>query len=252
MKRVFVILAAALVALTACNKELKTETLKVDEKVKLSENSRFSLGLVLDIDFPVSGFSDEAIANMRRAIRTKLLGEAYAGYEGSLDELARDFTRQQAAEYISSNEEMLKEMQADEDEFNNLNWNVETSGAFAERYKNWINYFYDDFLYLGGAHGINTHVPLVFDVNTGELASYRDFTGTVSEERLKELLDKHKFDNLDLDEDIDRNDVFYVEEIEPSAFFSVDGKGITFYYQPYELAAYVFGTITIPVPWEEL
>ena len=29
-------------------------------------------------------------------------------------------------------------------------------------------------------------------------------------------------------------------------------NGITFYYQPYDVAPYVFGVIEITVPWEEL
>ena len=34
--------------------------------------------------------------------------------------------------------------------------------------------------------------------------------------------------------------------------FTVGENGITFYYQPYDVAPYVFGVIEITVPWEEL
>ena len=52
--------------------------------------------------------------------------------------------------------------------------------------------------------------------------------------------------------DIDPADIFSVETIEPSEFYTVNEKGITFYYQPYDIAPYVFGVITITIPWEEL
>ena len=51
---------------------------------------------------------------------------------------------------------------------------------------------------------------------------------------------------------IDRDNIFFVDRIEPSDSFTVGENGITFYYQPYDVAPYVFGVIEITVPWEEL
>ena len=52
--------------------------------------------------------------------------------------------------------------------------------------------------------------------------------------------------------DFDPKEVFYVDAIEPSELFSVGEEGITFYYDPYELAPYVFGGIQIRIPWDAL
>ena len=61
-------------------------------------------------------------------------------------------------------------------------------------------------------------------------------------------------DNLvkEIGESINPDDVFYVDAIEPGEVFRVGEEGITFYYDPYELAPYVFGGIEITIPWEAL
>ena len=43
-----------------------------------------------------------------------------------------------------------------------------------------------------------------------------------------------------------------VSEILPSDNFKVTEDGITFIYNPYEIAAYAAGTIRITIPWDEL
>ena len=108
---------------------------------------------------------------------------------------------------------------------------------------------------MGGAHGMYGTFPLVFDLNNGQVVSWNEVVPGVSTEKMTELITAHRLDDLkDMigEEAIDEGDIFFHETIEPSDSFTVDAKGLTFYYQPYDVAPYVFGVITIPVPWEEL
>ena len=102
---------------------------------------------------------------------------------------------------------------------------------------------------------MTVETPLVFDLKTGDIVTCDCFTEKLAPGKLKELINAHKYDSLKdmIDEEgLDEENIFNVESIEPSEFFTVDEKGLTFYYQPYDIAPYVFGVITIPVPWEEL
>jgi hypothetical protein len=255
MKRTFAILMAALLLLPACTQEIKTETLKLDEDIPFREGSDNSLSLDLDIDFPVSGFSKDALEEVRRTIRTHTLGENYTDFTGSLDEMGQYWRDAMVEDYLISNEGMLEEMEMSEEDAPFLNWGYDYKGAFGEPYKQYVNYIIDQYQYLGGAHGMYGTFPIVFDTKTGERMEWQELVPNVSEERMAELLLQHRFDDLDevIDEDdLDRDNIFFSDTVEPSPWFSVDKDGLTFYYQPYDLAPYVFGIITIPVPWEEL
>jgi len=255
MKRCFAFLMAALLLLPACTKEIRTETLKLEEDIPFREGSANNLSLNLDIDFPVSGFSPQALESVRQAIRTYTISDAYADCTGPVTELGQIWRNNVAEDYLTSNQAMLEEMDIPEEDAPFLNWGFDYKGVFGEKYQHFVNYLIEKYEYLGGAHGLSVETPLVFDIKTGDIVTYEFFTGQVGSDRLKELIDKHKFDNLKdkIDgADIEEENIFYVESIEPSEFYTVSQEGLTFYYQPYDLAPYVFGVITIPVPWEEL
>ena len=255
MKHAFAILLAALLLLPACTKEIRTENLKLEEEIPLHEGSANNLSLSLDIDFPVSGFSTQGLESARLAIRTHTIGDAYADCTGPMEELGQIWRNNVAEDYLLTNQDMLEEMDIAEEDAPFLNWGFDYKGCFGEKYQHFVNYLIDKYEYLGGAHGMTAETPIVFDLETGDIVQYEVFTANVAPDKLKELIDTHKFDNLkdEIDEfGIDKDQIFYVETIEPSPFYTVDEKGLTFYYQPYDLAPYVFGVITIPIPWEEL
>ena len=255
MKRTFAILMAALLMLPACTKEIRTETLQLEEDIPFHEGSPNSINLLLDIDFPVSGFPKAALAEVRKAIITSTLGESYLVFNGSLEEMGQAWRDLLVEDYRISNQSMLEEMEMTEEEAPFLNWGFDRRGAFGETFDHYVNYTVDQYEYMGGAHGMYGTFPLVFDLNNGQVVSWNEIVPGVSKEKMTELITAHRLDDLkDMigEEAIDEGDIFFHETIEPSDSFTVDAKGLTFYYQPYDIAPYVFGVITIPVPWEEL
>ena len=256
MKRTLLFVAAALFALTSCTKEIKTETLKLDEEIPLHEGSENQLDLTLDIDFPVSGFSKEALEEVRKTIRVHTLGDFYAEFTGSLDELGQLWRNILTDDYVSTNTAMLEEMEMAEEDAPFLNWGFEYKGGFGNPYKQYVNYIIDKYEYMGGAHGMYGTYPLVFRLSDGQPVDWTELVPGISEEKMRALLLQHRMDDMndiiDEEEGINEEDIFFSETIEPSPWFSVDKEGLTFYYQPYDLAPYVFGVITVPVPWEEL
>lgn len=253
MKRSLVFLFAAVIALTACQQEIRTERLSLEEDIPFSEGSQFQLGLRADVEFPISGFDKEALADVRKAIRVACFGDTFADFTDTPEKLGEAWRNWSVEGYKSTNEELLRDMGITEKEAFNLNWNSEVDGAFGEIYRNWVNYNVEQYNYEGGAHGMFGQFPMVFDLRTGERVNWDVFTGKLNTDLLKALLDEYKFDNMgEKVEDIDRDNVFYVDSIEPSQWFSVDEKGLTFYYQPYDIAPYVFGVIDITIPWEEI
>ena len=254
MKRFSVLLLAALFLLPACTNEIRTERLTLEEEVPFHEGSQFHLSLHFDVAFPTSGFDGNALAEARKTIRTQCFGDAFVDFTAPLPELAQTVRDMQAEDYVLQNEDFLREMEITEEEANNLNWELEIQGEFGEKYDNYINYVIDRSSYFGGAHGLFALTPIVMDMSTGRAVSDEVFLRGISRERLIELIDIHKFDDLmdELKDGFREEDVFYVDTIEPSPYFSVDEEGITYYYQPYDVAPYVFGVIQIEIPWSDL
>ncbi|MBR5019046.1 MAG: DUF3298 domain-containing protein [Bacteroidales bacterium] len=254
MKRLCYFLLAGIFLLSACTNEIRTEKLSLHEEIPFHEGSQFHLTLDYDVDFPVSGFSNTALAKVRQAIRTACFGDAFVDFTAPLKELGQAVRDEQAQTYVQENEAFLRDMEITEDEVNTLDWEFYFEGSFKETYGNYINYMIEKSSYMAGAHGLFSMTPVVFDLTTGQPVSDEVFTGGISRDRLLELLDRYKFEDLadEVGEGVRDEDVFYVDAIEPSLYFSVGEKGITYYYQPYEVAPYVFGVIEITIPWEEL
>lgn len=255
MKRTLILLLAAAFLLPACKQGFRTETLSLEEDIPFREGSQNSLDIKLNIDFPVAGYDREVLQAMCRNIRSHTLGENYTEFKGSLKELAADYRNTLVNDYMLTNQSMLEEMEMQEDEAPFLNWGCDIQGSFGEKWEDWLMYQVEEYSYYGGAHGLNATVPLVFDTKTGEPVTWDQIARNVSDEKIMRLIDKHKYDAMEdmiREDDIDRDNIFFVDRIEPSDSFTVGENGITFYYQPYDVAPYVFGVIEITVPWEEL
>ena len=47
-------------------------------------------------------------------------------------------------------------------------------------------------------------------------------------------------------------DVFGADSLAPNGLYEVTKDGVTWYYQPYDIAPYYLGVISITIPWSEL
>jgi len=101
--------------------------------------------------------------------------------------------------------------------------------------------------YTGGAHGIYGLGCDVFDLTTGEKILEEDLFIDDYSSQLCDILAEAV--ELSLPEE-DREALFGSPE--PNGNFSVSEEGITWVYNPYEIAAYSSGIIEVPVSWEAL
>lgn len=126
-------------------------------------------------------------------------------------------------------------------------WQV--SGEFSHTApEGYTNYNIAGYQYFfGAAHGYYYFLPIVIDLGTGcrvhETQLFRDDY----REGLSQLL----FDHLQEDENYEEG-MLWDDGIQPNDNFTLSKDGITYYYNPYEIAAYVFGLIAVDVPAAEL
>lgn len=109
--------------------------------------------------------------------------------------------------------------------------------------------------YTGGAHGMNYTEYMVFDTLSGRRLGISDIFVQGFEKRLNELVDARfrsmkglsKTDRLDGEQGS-----LFDNVIRFNQNFALTDKGVTFFYNQYEIAAYAFGSTELQLTYGEL
>ena len=106
--------------------------------------------------------------------------------------------------------------------------------------------------YMGGAHGMYGTSFDVFDLTRKRRLELKDVLNQEDSVTLNILLEEkfRKVAGLKATEKL--SEVLFEDYISASDNFFVTGKGIGFHYNPYDIAAYVFGEITLFIPFSEV
>ncbi len=112
----------------------------------------------------------------------------------------------------------------------------------------------NSYIYTGGAHGMNSQYNVVYDQRDDKIITLSDVFDESSYADLGELIvsqvtsDKGYSDQAKLYDE----GFFSIDEIFPTENFSVNTDGITWVYNPYEVAAYSAGQTSVFIPWTQL
>ena len=108
--------------------------------------------------------------------------------------------------------------------------------------------------YEGGAHGINQKLLLNFVEKTGQQLTLRDVFVPGYESTLNELLQQKLIENTGAKDmnDLRAKGYLYSMEMFAPENFALDEDGITFIYNPYEIAPYEKGMTELTLENEEL
>ncbi|QTN38416.1 DUF3298 domain-containing protein [Cryomorphaceae bacterium] len=108
--------------------------------------------------------------------------------------------------------------------------------------------------YSGGAHGRHETHYYNFDVATGDTLLLDDLIKPGAREAVEALVDFHYREQQGIDAEASLIDEagLNVASIPLTENFALDEKGIRFFYNPYEIAAYAAGAIMVDVPMTDL
>ena len=204
--------AAALLLVTGCN--LRTTTYSDEQATPLGEGQTDSLLQSVSIEYPVKGAKAEVLAKIEDGILNTVFD--MEELPGSVEETALRYEDNLKDEYFN-------EYEGQEGGSGTRTWEDHVNGYFSGRYKQFLSYMVEIYSFRGGVHGINTMTPVVA--------------------HLPEALENDK-DALAA--------VFEPGLLGPNGLYEVTKDGVTWYYQPYDIAPYYLGVISITVPWNEL
>ena len=118
-----------------------------------------------------------------------------------------------------------------------------------------LSYQFKVYSYMGGAHGNTVTTNRVFDMssqNTVTLSNlFNEESLSVVADYLRQALATQN-DCQTVDELIQSGIFFSAGDIEPNDNFLLDNKGLTWIYDPYEIAPYAYGPVTVSLSWNQL
>ena len=239
MKNFFPLAAALLLATGCC---LKTATYSDDQAMPLGEGQNDSLIMSVSIEYPVRGAGEEVLGKIGDGI----LSTAFDMEEhlGTVEETATRYEDNLKDEYFN-------EYEGVEVDNSVRTWEDRVNGYFSGRYGHFVSYMVEYYGFRGGAHGSNTMTPVVFDRKTGDIVPEEAFFADGYREPVAVLIQAHLPDALEGDEEA-LAAVFEPTLLGPNGLYEVTKDGVTWYYQPYDIAPYYLGVISISVPWKEL
>ena len=221
---------------------LKTETYSDEQAMPLEEGQADSLLMSVSIEYPVRGAGEEVLAKMEDGI----LNAAF-DMEEILGTVEETVTRSED----NLKDEYFNEYEGDESDSGVRTWEDHVNGYFSGRHSNFLSYMVEFYGFRGGAHGMNTMTPVVFDRKTGEVVPEESFFADGYRDPVAKLIQAHLPEALDGDEEA-LAAVFEPTLLGPNGLYELTKEGVTWYYQPYDIAPYYLGVISITVPWKEL
>jgi hypothetical protein len=119
---------------------------------------------------------------------------------------------------------------------------------------NLISFVVKNMNYEGGAHASNSVYCYVIDLNKGNILTEADFAEYNYKENLAPIIAKKIATAKGLDDVSQLEGIGYtgLEDIVPNDNFIINDKGITYYFNEYEIAAYFIGVTEVFIPYEEL
>ena len=232
------------------------------EKVAYLEDGQESnLTFSIRYAYPVAvNASNEVLAKLQRTVCQMVLGDAFLDMRPQ--QAIEAYAAMKHNEYIQNNLPLLQEWAIDhEDEsLGETLFNEELiisaapigNGLPLTNIPSLWSYAMDVYEYTGGAHGNRYLLIQNYDLQTGDAVSEQDLFIDDYYEPLKSLLLEAliaQTDEAETKKDLRRLG-YSVDDVVPNENFYVTAEGITYVYNPYEIAPYAMGCIQISLPWD--
>lgn len=247
---------AALLLVPGCNR-FRTDTYTYGEAVLLTEGRGDALNMDIALEYPVAGAPEDVLTNMRRAILTVAF-DMDIPESASIDEAVTQYVDNLTDEYFAEYGDLAESLREEEpvgdvlrsDDYMDwpYTWEDRINGYYSGEYKNFRSYLVEYSSYRGGAHSLMGLAALVLENETGNPVAEEDFFADGYQDGIAALMQRRL---LESDPDI-YTEVLDPETLAPNGNFKVSASCVTWFFQPYEIAPYSVGLISVDIPWDEL
>jgi hypothetical protein len=241
---------------TGIENNIQWDSIHVEKTYHLQENpNNPNCNLQIHFVFPVQYENKEILGSIQQHFIRSHFGESYKALSpaGAVERYVEEYLE----DYKSLEKDFLAEQEKAHGEEMSVTW-----FSYYEFFSNEIKYNKNDLLcyavsyenYTGGAHGSHSHKNYIIDLKTGRDVEEADIFTDAYQDALANILvnkiaEKNRIENA---RELENIGYFSIDEIYPNGNFSIDDTGITYYFNEYEIAAYVVGITSVFLPYDEI
>lgn len=230
--------------------QLSFDSIRVEKRVPLTNDSDSpAYEMSINVKYVKDG-SEDIRKSVNDAITAKIFNLHYVDISAAVD----SFVNGNATSYKNDMLPLYHEDKRDIDKKPIYEYTADIKTRTEDGKDGVVTYFIDTYNFEGGAHGLSQLLTLNFDKTTGKTLTLEDVLVPGYKVKLNALLQKalmNKAGCKDINELHDKGYLFSME-MYPSSNFVIGKKGITFIYNPYEIAPYALGRIELTISYEDL
>jgi hypothetical protein len=231
---------------------LSFDTIRIDEtqpSEKGSSKSHFSCHLSIKFTYPSAYKDQDKLHKLQYTFIERMFSMNYAG-----------LSPQQAVDSFKT--QYVKDFEGEKFIDDDYDWESETDFQYYLILENKITYNRNNLVsflvnsesFEGGAHGAHGIFGYVINLNTGEYITEDSFAGIDYKKNISNILVKKIAESKKVSDPKQLENMGYnnIADIVPNGNFTIDEKGITYYFNEYEIAAYFIGITEVFIPYGEL
>lgn len=235
-------------------KVIKVEENNYSQKYYLTnDTTKGAITVNIETEIPVDFINDSIMNTIRNTIISSLYGNNYDTIP--TDSLACRFAAELIREYKLNNEPLLDKMGKKGNYSFDNEHNLEGFSLLSDKII--FSYGISRYVFMGGAHGLNSRIFSNFDLKTGKKITENDIFIKDFEKPLIELIKTRIIEQSKEDPELqpiisleDTN--FWVDAIKPNGNFYITDESINYVYNPYEIAPYYMGQTEVVLPFARL
>ena len=235
-------------------KTIKTKEKVFTKRCYLSEDTtKGSLNVEIQAEIPVAFADKSVLDSIRATIISNLFGENYISK--STDSIIPLFMADISTDYIENNKPLINQLDSSSAYTFNNEHILSGFSLLSDKYI--YAYGIERYIYMGGAHGLETRNYFNFNLKTGKLITEKDlFVENFASDLAKlikiriveESIGKtEKEPILDLEET-----VYWTDSIKPNGNFYITDESINYVFNPYQIAPYSLGETEVTLPFSLL
>lgn len=248
MKKIIPVLLAALAAITSCTgvrnndtteAQLTIDSLQLERKDTLME-------ITCNLQFTTQGGT--ASDSINASISQHILDQ---GRNSNVPEAMQQYV----SHTYDQNKDEVTDMRTQGEYFADMLYSFDHQGRFLDDTPDsTLTYSAESYIYTGGAHGYHWHTYLNFSRQTGHLITLDEVldlshSNDIIQLILQNLMQQFSCDNI---QQLEEQGFVSISEITLTNNFHLGSRGITFIYNPYEIACYAMGKQSVTLTYQQL
>jgi hypothetical protein len=238
------------------NNNVKFDSIQVAESYYLfNDSSQPSCNIEIFFVYPDSS-DEQLLKTLQDIFLEKMFGDSFRGFDPK--QAAKVYAEQYIQEFkrfetLVPDDSIYAEEEKYEDE-TGFSYYVKMKTKVLFNQNNFISFFVEFLSYEGGAHSSRCKYAYVINLETGELLQEEQFTGysyysDISCILIDKIAEANSVTNT---KDLEYLGYNSLDDICPNNNFTIDNKGITYYFNENEIAGTMMGLTQVFIPYEEL